>query len=818
VNPDKAKPKPPFLTNQRLSLLTGTDDVLRHLDVEAFAGQRDRGGYRGDEQGKDSPWRPLTRDAWLAGLRGDGRFRRCVVVADAGLGKSTNLAWLNAALARQQRQFLTFCLPIEQLPSSTDHLFDLLLDGYWRDAKGCGLLDGLTPALARDRLQHYRRTGRLVLLLDSLDQTTDNGQAEQTLQKLLTRAAWSRCPLVFTTRPHALSSRWHRVFKPHQTDWQFVRIEQLDREQQRRLLGDIVDAGGRVARYDLIPIEARGSLGVPRVCEIFRKLEQRDQFKGLATLADVTWKATTEMLLEGLKACEAGNKLAWNPGRGEPPNPYRPVQRDIAFHLLAALAFQTFVNPNEQNEPGPAPNLEGVPETATEPLLLGTLNRLLEAKGRLEAERRPIEARQLGSGDLADFFVNFDAVCAMNAGPLENYLLDHLGRHKELRWRNPTLQAFFAAAWACRFASPEDLALCRRWVVDPWNDATAVYAEFWRFASEMKAEALHRPTWVALMSLLYDQSITGAEGFPIRSTEFIYRSWKRMQGTPAQQRFLEEFPALLRDQHAIALALADDFVDIPAGTFQMGALDGEAESNAHERPRHPVTLSAFRMNRYAVTNAQYELFDPGHRRRRGRFYADKKHPRNDDRRPVVDVSWYDAKCFARWTGNHLPTEAQWEYSCRGGASSQIFHVGESLTSRQANFDGRYPYGTADRGGTYLECTTEVGSYEPNRFGLYDMHGNVWELCKDWYAADFYATDQARERDPVNRVPASARVLRGGSWISSGRFCRSAYRFRFEPDYRNRSCGFRLAAVPAVGAEAGKPARGAEATPPDGVQS
>ena len=98
MNVDNPRTKMPFLTDQRLSLLTGAADVLRCLDVEAFRPQRDRGGFRGDEHAKDSPWRPLERSVWLDGLRGDGPYRRCVLVADAGLGKTTNLAWLNAAL------------------------------------------------------------------------------------------------------------------------------------------------------------------------------------------------------------------------------------------------------------------------------------------------------------------------------------------------------------------------------------------------------------------------------------------------------------------------------------------------------------------------------------------------------------------------------------------------------------------------------------------------------------------------------------------------------------------------------------------------
>jgi hypothetical protein len=438
------------------------------------------------------------------------------------------------------------------------------------------------------------------LLLDSLDQTADNGTAEQTLRKLLTRDEWAGCPIVFSTRPHALSTRWHRFFKPHETVWRFVRIEQLDQDQQRRLLGEIVDATGSTPRYDLIPVEARGSLGVPRVCETFRKLERRDQFADLKSFADVTWKATTEMLLEGLKACAAGNRLAWNPARGEVPPAYRSVQRDIAFYLLAALAFQMFVNPNEQNEPGAAPNLEHVPETATETLLLEVLNRLLQTRAWLQAEKRFADAMLLGSLDPADFFVHFEAICAMNAGPLENYLLDHMGRQKELRWRNPTMQAFFAAAWACRFASADDLQIIRRWVVDPLDEKTRVYAEFWRFASEMKVEALHRPTWIALLRPLYDGSVLDSNGHPIRSTEFIARSWKRMERWQPDtlQKFLEEFREIRAgkkgaEKKAIAEKMLAGFIPPVGGTFSMGSPEEEEERDQERMAarRDVVTLS-----------------------------------------------------------------------------------------------------------------------------------------------------------------------------------------------------------------------------------
>jgi formylglycine-generating enzyme required for sulfatase activity len=163
--------------------------------------------------------------------------------------------------------------------------------------------------------------------------------------------------------------------------------------------------------------------------------------------------------------------------------------------------------------------------------------------------------------------------------------------------------------------------------------------------------------------------------------------------------------------------------------------------------------------------------------------------------PVEQVSWEDAQEFIEklnarepdreWV-YRLPTEAEWEYVCRGGAVSQAdcsfdFYFEQptnEASSRQANFDGNYPFGNASTG-PYLARPTKVGSYKPNRLGIYDMHGNVWEWCQDIFEAG-----------------ASDRVIRGGGWHRNGQGCRAAYRDRGGPSDRLKSVGFRLARVPA----------------------
>jgi formylglycine-generating enzyme required for sulfatase activity len=169
--------------------------------------------------------------------------------------------------------------------------------------------------------------------------------------------------------------------------------------------------------------------------------------------------------------------------------------------------------------------------------------------------------------------------------------------------------------------------------------------------------------------------------------------------------------------------------------------------------------------------------------------------------PVENVSWYDAVEFCRRLSDlpveqaagrlyRLPTEAEWEYACRASVPMP-FSSGLTLSSREANFNGNYPYGVTARG-AYLEHTTKVGSYPPNPYGLCDMHGNVWEWCADYYDRNYYRNSP--RYDPPGPSSGTLRVVRGGSCFNIGRFCRTAYRFGVVPTNRDIDVGLRVVMV------------------------
>ncbi len=232
-------------------------------------------------------------------------------------------------------------------------------------------------------------------------------------------------------------------------------------------------------------------------------------------------------------------------------------------------------------------------------------------------------------------------------------------------------------------------------------------------------------------------------------------------------------------------------VVIPAGRFRMGSPANEAERTDYEGPQHEVRIAApFAMGVYAVTFEDYE-----------RFCDDTKIGKPEDQgwgrgsRPVINVSWEAARDYCAWLGEQtgrayrLPSEAEWEYACRAGTDTP-FHFGPRITTDQANFDGNFTYHGSAKG-EFRGQTVPVGSFPPNAFGLYDMHGNVWEWCQDTWHDSYKGAPS--DGSAWGRGEKESRVVRGGSWRDFPRFCRAAAPRRGPPGARYGFIGFRCAA-------------------------
>ncbi|MBL8658611.1 MAG: SUMF1/EgtB/PvdO family nonheme iron enzyme [Rhodospirillales bacterium] len=224
-------------------------------------------------------------------------------------------------------------------------------------------------------------------------------------------------------------------------------------------------------------------------------------------------------------------------------------------------------------------------------------------------------------------------------------------------------------------------------------------------------------------------------------------------------------------------------VALPAGEFLMGSPEDEKERYKNEGPQHRVAIDRrFAMGRHPVTFDEYDHFCAATKREKPGDYGWGR-----GRRPVVDVSWQDARAYCAWLANEteqpyrLPSEAEWEYAARAGTTTR-YAFGDAIAPKDANY------------GSNVGKTTEVGAYPPNAWGLYDIHGNVWDWVEDVYNNSYRGApnDGSAWTDGEGENSSRGRVFRGGSWDFNPRFLRSANRIGNEPDFRIDYLGFRVA--------------------------
>jgi formylglycine-generating enzyme required for sulfatase activity len=227
-----------------------------------------------------------------------------------------------------------------------------------------------------------------------------------------------------------------------------------------------------------------------------------------------------------------------------------------------------------------------------------------------------------------------------------------------------------------------------------------------------------------------------------------------------------------------------DMVIIPAGKSLIGASPANPDSSPDEYPQHEVTIATFCLGRYAVTQAQYQAVMGSNP---SMFKSAKS--------PVEMVNWHQAMEFCRRLGDktekgyRLPSEAEWEYACKAETNTP-FSFGSMITTEVANFQGEVPWHCGPAG-LFRGHTIEVGHFPPNPFGLYDMHGNVFDWCEDVYHPNYEHAPQDGSAW-ITQEPAAMRVLRGGSWYHTPIACVSTTRLRIQANYRAPDIGFRVA--------------------------
>ncbi|MBC5795453.1 SUMF1/EgtB/PvdO family nonheme iron enzyme [Sphaerospermopsis sp. LEGE 00249] len=253
-----------------------------------------------------------------------------------------------------------------------------------------------------------------------------------------------------------------------------------------------------------------------------------------------------------------------------------------------------------------------------------------------------------------------------------------------------------------------------------------------------------------------------------------------------------KFGEIIQRQQRIAKYFTEDvgngvkleMAAIPGGTFMMGSPENEAGRRDNESPQHQVTVPSFFMGKYPVTQAQYQAITGNNPSRS-----------KGSNRPVEFSNWNNAVAFCEKLSQkigktyRLPSEAEWEYACRAGTTTP-FHFGEAITTDLANYYGYSTYGQEPKG-VYRKETTEVGSFGvANNFGLYDMHGNVWESCQDHWHSNYEGapTDGSLWLDIEENITRT--LLRGGSWSNDPDYCRSAFRYIDRPIPFN-NFGFRV---------------------------
>ncbi|MFO0821210.1 MAG: SUMF1/EgtB/PvdO family nonheme iron enzyme, partial [Pirellulales bacterium] len=705
---------------------------------------------------------------------------RAVILAESGVGKSTFLIFSEQRIARHRKDVVPIRLgagPVLSADGKSLHRLPLLSDIDWKADLRAVLANLANHLLTSDlfpegttkeeRQAWFERSvarGQVAWLLDAADQT------DETLSDLaafLSSDEARGCTVLVTGRPEIVQTR-KNLFQTQA--WRTLRLDKFDDDQIRRYL----DAGGRNLAEKLLPkkeeekediasyrrkMQWQDLLRTPILLREMRKLAASEELNGLKNRERLYDRTTERLIGQGLQKLStsehAKGRTAWT--------------KQTVRKFLRSIAWETLVAEAERPAGAAGANAN----------FTGAL--------RDEAFARYCE-RYDGSDDLALGMEHRAALAHINLFTL-GALFDELGdesEYNELAWRHLSFCEYFAGLhladlgpsgwerivrkygrdprwrWVFRFAlsSLESQADRRRHFValartliahgNPFLVYDAIDEDQLQLAKPAPRLALlcrwlvHRD-WSVLKDYrtAWDEDaeppVLNSEELLIletlvdrryRNSCCLHAAWELLEANESaaaceiRERFLGEFAALAaapasEKQRATIATLRDDFVRCPSDPrqdglpFLMGSPAGKGDED--EQPQHPVVVRPFEMQATVVTNSQFELFDPSHRYLRNQYSSAPD-------QPAIYVNWFMATMFCRWLGDkyRLPTEAEWEYACRAGTNTAwSFKGGEDRLKEYAWYDENSN-----------ATTHRVGLEKPNGWGLYDMHGNVWEWCGD----------------------------------------------------------------------------------------
>jgi formylglycine-generating enzyme required for sulfatase activity len=744
-------------------------------------------------------WRPVEpgRTSFLA----DTSIARLCVTIGGGIGKTTALE--QAEIVRQaiNPNHLAVFLESSELPSQmkdyldTDHPADAeIVKRILAAARG------VDPVGLRGLIQHRIRSGNFSLIVDALDQMPQGrklgGQTpEDILRELkLLLQSYPSVRLIVSGRPWAVQH--YREFFSGSGDWQFVKVAEFDGRQIQTYLTTNNSSEDRLSEVKRLEADL---LRVPRFLKRLRTMEFQSLTR-MRTAADLYWESVKEVLELGVK------------------NQPSELKVERATLLLALLAW-TMTD-------------EGLSVNVPPDRFESYLSKAWENGGATLRRLRIIDPKGTEDVAFAQFVGWLERLMQLNTCT-EQVLIDN---HEltELHWQDKTLQDFFAAVWITRYGDQPAWDWLKQRPCLTGDEAQRDHYDVWRFAVGMPPDPTVRNDvrYVQAMSELY--AVPDRLGDLARSSEMIYRSLPAMlqlsgflskrdwteqdfhaAAFAAQEQacrmvfvnappplyrsdvarqagdlllaYLSEFPRIVRSEHGTASQqrLAQDFqgwfVPIPPGesdslTFWMG--DKIYRQNREQQHASSIP-GRIQMAKYPVTNALLSLFDNRHAQR---FVNYKKYS-PDPQCPAVYADWYTAWCVALWLGCRLPTEQEWEYACRAQPGlTQVptkWHCGNT----EAKLIDFAWYGERSGNKTHVVDREGIEGKRPNGWGLYHMHGNVWEWTSSWY----HAVAEADQNPELGKF----RVLRGGSFGDFAFNCRSANRLLRDPSDSYGYVGFRV---------------------------